>query len=152
MSDRRQPRTALGRTAPRGSAEGRCGWRVLLGWLAVLAILVQTTVPDFAMAARRAAQQRAEVVATHQVHEHHQDGAGHQQPETPVPAGDHKHAELCVFCLALSTHGLAAGPHDALAMPVGYGVAPPPVEQDIRPRPLFLVGHNPRAPPASAQA
>ena len=151
MSDRRHPHTASWRTAPRGSAEGRCGWRMVLGWLAVLAILVQTTVPDFAMAARRAAQHRADAVAAQQVHEHHHDGAGHQQPDTPTPADSHEHAKLCAFCLALSTHGLAAAPHDALAAPATYGAAPLPAERSIRPQPFFLTGHDPRGPPAPQQ-
>ena len=152
MSDRRHLHTAFGRTAPRGSAEGRCCWRTVLGWLAVLAILVQTTVPDFAMAARRATQQRAEAIAAHQVHAHQHDGAGHQRPKAPSPADSHEHAKLCAFCLALATHGLAPGPGDALDTPTRYEAAPLPAEQGIRPQPLFLIGHNPRAPPASAQA
>ncbi|HYD70217.1 DUF2946 family protein [Azospirillum sp.] len=152
MSDRRHFRSAYGRTASRGSADGGCGWRAVLGWLAVLAILVQTTVPDFAMAARRAAQQRAEAITAHQVHAPHHDGAGQRQPEAPVPANGHEHAKLCAFCLALAAHGLAAASDDALHTPATYGAAPQPVEQGIRPQPLFRIGHNPRAPPASALA
>lgn len=155
MTDRPRSRTApTGRAAPcaparrRGVRRPDLG-RVLLAWLAVLAIVVQTTVPDFAMAARRAAQQRAETAAAHHVlHGHH--GGEHGQPDTPAPAR-HEHEPLCAFCLALGTHGLEAAPADALPAPVAYEAAALPVEAGVRLPPFFLTGHNPRAPPAPRQ-
>ncbi|WP_448192337.1 DUF2946 family protein [Azospirillum sp. sgz301742] len=145
MSERRHARTAPRRTAPSGS------WRPVLAWLAVLAILVQSTIPDFAMAARNAARHRAEVAAAHQVHHHQHHGAEQQRPETPAPAGNHDHETLCAFCLALATHGLAAGLGNALPVPVGYDIAALPMQRGIRPQPLFLTSLNPRAPPNSDQ-
>ncbi|PWC41686.1 hypothetical protein TSO221_23050 [Azospirillum sp. TSO22-1] len=122
---------------------------MLLAWLAVLAVVVQTTVPDFAMAARRAAQQRADIATAHHVqHGLHGDRQG--QPEAPAPAS-HEHEQLCAFCLALGTHGLEAAPDDALPVPVAYGAAVLPTEAGIRPQPFFLTGHNPRAPPLPQQ-
>lgn len=146
MTDRRRARTApTGRTALCGSGLGRA----LLAWLAVLAVVVQTTVPDFAMAARRAAQQRADAAAALHV-QHGQHGDRHGQPEAPAPAS-HEHEQLCAFCLALGTHGLEAAPTDALPLPVAYGAAVLPAEAGIRPQPFFLTGRNPRAPPAPQQ-
>lgn len=147
MTDRRRSRTApTGRAARRGSGLGRA----LLAWLAVLAVVVQTTVPDFAMSVRRAALQRADAAAAHHVEHGRHGGGDHGQPEAPAPAG-HEHEQLCAFCLALGTHGLEAAPDDALPVPVAYGAAALPAEAGIRPQPFFLTGHNPRAPPASRQ-
>ncbi|HYG90016.1 MAG TPA: DUF2946 family protein [Azospirillum sp.] len=152
MSHIRHVRNALsGGTAARGSAGGGGAWRVVSAWLAVLAILVQTTVPDFAMAARNAARHRTAMAATaaaEHVHHQHQDGS-HHQPEQPAPSGEHEHESLCAFCLALGTHGLAQGLGDALAVPVAYEAAALPVEQGICPPQFFLTCLNPRAPPAS---
>lgn len=147
-----QPRTAFGRVAVCVCAGVAGSRRLVMGWLAVLAILVQTTIPDFAMAARNAARQRAEVAAGHYAYEHHHHGTERRQPETPAPAGGGgEHGTLCAFCLALATHGLAAAPGEALVAPTDYEAVRQPVEQGVRLRPLFLTCLNPRAPSVSAQ-
>lgn len=152
MSLRRPSTASTGRPAFRGPDRrrgGRAGLgRTLLAWLAVLAVVVQTTVPDFAMAARNAA--RIQAAAAQQLSHGHHDG-GHRPSEPAAPTHGQDHEALCAFCLALGTHGLSAAPAAALPVPAQYGVAALPDGEGVRPRPLFLIGHSPRAPPASQQ-
>jgi hypothetical protein len=85
----------------------------LAGWLAVLAVVLQTTLFDFAMAARAraAAQQRAEPAQ----HAHHGSSQGGQD------APDHEHgSKECPFCLARATH-------QAASLPPSIDVLPPSV-------------------------
>nr|WP_281416008.1 DUF2946 family protein [Azospirillum rugosum] len=120
-----------------------------------MAILVQTIVPDFAMAARNAARQKAEAAASHQVqhthHAHHQHHEGTAQPDTPALADRHQHEELCAFCLALNTHGTPAHPGADPAVPVSYAATVVLAQPGIRPPQLFFIGSGPRAPPATEQ-
>ncbi len=147
----------FGRTAPSGVAGRRLagrrgrvsagGWAGITAWLAVLAILVQTIVPDFAMAAGNAARRNAEVATPHH-HVLHRYHDGSAEPDTPAPADQHQHEELCAFCLALSTHGTPTNAGAGLTAPVCYSAALVPEQPGIRPPQLFLVGSKPRAPPA----
>ncbi|MCW2237963.1 DUF2946 family protein [Azospirillum canadense] len=116
--------------------------------LAVLAILVQTIVPDFAMAARQQAPVVAAQHVQHALH-HHPDGAA--WPAKSAPADRHPHEELCAFCLALNTHGTPTHPGAELAVPVSYAAAVVLAQPGIRPPQLFFVGSGPRAPPAAEQ-
>lgn len=150
-----------------GGAAGYAGahrsWRLLASWLAVLAILVQTVVPDLAMAARGRVA-RAEPVAaaptagtrlqgpsgTHEHdHSHERAGAPAVDPaSTPKAPTHHDHGAACPFCMALAAHALTPTPNVGLS-PIDAD-ASDPVLPDTRiaaRRP----GHtplNPRAPPA----
>ncbi|WP_448204879.1 DUF2946 family protein [Azospirillum sp. sgz302134] len=125
----------------------------MAAWLAVLAILVQTIVPDFAMAARNAARQQATAATAQQIHHadhQHRDGAA--QPGKPAPADRHQVEDVCAFCLALNTHGTPPHPGAELAVPVSYTTTVILARPGIRPPQLFLVGSGPRAPPSAEQA
>ncbi|MCW2241481.1 DUF2946 domain-containing protein [Azospirillum canadense] len=116
-------------------------------WLAVLAILVQTIVPDFAMADRNTARQTTEAAAAHHADHQHHDGS--TEPNKPAPAEQHHHEELCAFCLALNTQGTPMNGGLGLATPVHYTVAVVPERPGIRPSQLFHFGSKPRAPPST---
>ncbi|MBP2232618.1 hypothetical protein J2847_005949 [Azospirillum agricola] len=136
----------------------RRGARVVAAWLAVLAILVQTLVPDFAMAARDAARQKAEIALALQSvllgQEAVQPHAGGCAPasDEQAPVRGHQHEELCAFCLALNTHGTPANAGIGLCLPVRYRALVVADRPGIEPLRQFLAGSKPRAPPTNAQA
>jgi len=140
-----------------GTPAGTAGLRrALVGWLAVLALLVQVTVPDLAMAARAQAGLPAGFLTAPTADDHcgtlpsdaqdsgENDGGAHDGTGHPV----RDHDGLCAFCLALGTHGLLPGstfvrPQAVHRIPVAAQVA-----AGIRPNDHFLTCLNPRAPPA----
>ncbi|PWC37712.1 hypothetical protein TSO352_09380 [Azospirillum sp. TSO35-2] len=135
--------------------------RALVGWIAVLALLVQVAVPDLAMAARARAGLPAGVLTALAESDHcrpAEDGgppAGVHRADGPGrPGGDspgHEgadHGALCAFCLALGTHGLSPGSVVVPPRPVVHAAAPAAAERSVRPIDQFLTCLNPRAPPA----
>lgn len=138
--------------APAGTAGLR---RSLVGWIAVLALLIQVAVPDLAMAARAQAGMPAGFLTAPTSADHcgtipsdaqksgEDDGGPHDGSGHPVM----DHDGLCAFCLALGTHGLLPGsavvrPQAVLCMPVAA-----PAAAGVRPADHFLTCLNPRAPP-----
>ncbi len=117
----------------------------LAGWLAVLALLVQVAVPDFAMAARAQAGLPAGFLTAATTPEHCGPDQGHPREHPGGQAMDHD--GLCAFCLALATHGLA--PIAAAPPPrtVFASEASPPASPGLRPADHFLSCVKPRAPP-----
>lgn len=92
-------------------------------WLAVLAVLAQAVLFEFAMAARDAAETSGQAAAgTH--HAHH--GAPAQGPQGP----GHDHGKDCPFCLARATHaapGLPSAPE--LPLPASAAAVASPLAQ-----------------------
>lgn len=153
MAHGRKP-AALTASSGSGRRPGRRQWLV---WMAMIAILIQTIVPDLAMAAWTSAawqgrDRDGEAIAAYAlVAPDHSDimaGCGPASPEDPAkPAGAHDHGGSCAFCLALSAHALAPGDTVgamAFAHPRPIGASDP---AGIVPRALFLARHCPRAPP-----
>jgi hypothetical protein len=156
-------RMARRRTVPSTHVTARIGVpagtvgrrRVLVGWLAVLALLFQVAVPDLAMAARARAGLpagflTAATAADHcgttpsdaQTAEEH-DGGGHDGSGHPVM----EHDGLCAFCLALGAHGLTPD-SVAVRLPSVFRMeVATPAGPVIRPADHFLTCLNPRAPP-----
>ncbi|MFS2012073.1 DUF2946 family protein [Azospirillum sp. CT11-132] len=144
-------------TARSGAPAGMVGLRrVLVGWLAVLALLIQVSVPDLAMAARARAGLPAGFLtaATETDHcgstpsdaqvggEHDgraDDGSGHPVME---------HDGLCAFCLALGIHGLVPATAAVRPRAVFPREVAAPAGAVVRPADHFLTCLNPRAPPA----
>lgn len=160
---RRLPPASCRPTALCGCS-GHGGRRRVLAWLAILAILVQTIVPDFAMAARAAGYRIGNAVEAAAAHDCHQEsgepelgaGSGMQMPtgaahSPQAPAGGDDHGAVCPFCLALGTHGLITEPGGKLPVPAFHYAVAQPQEAGVRPRLLFLTCLHPRAPPGTAQ-
>jgi HAMP domain-containing protein len=98
-------------------------------WLAVLAVVAQAVLFEFAMAAREtaAASKRAAVA-------HHDD---HQVPRGDQDAPRHKHGgKDCPFCVARATHATPSLPHGPeLTSPCSaVTFAPPLLRARIRAR------------------
>nr|WP_222531890.1 DUF2946 family protein [Azospirillum sp. 412522] len=151
-------------TARIGAPAGTVGRRhLLVGWLAILALLIQVAVPDLAMAARARLPAGILAAATEADHcgaplQEAQAGWEHDAPRSVAGDGapaDHErpaapameHDGLCAFCLALGVHGL---------VPVTTAVRPKavfrmefaaPASTVVRPADHFLTCLNPRAPP-----
>src|SRR4051794_32520883 len=94
---------ALRRRAP---AERRGLLRLAVSWLAVLAIVAQAVLFEFAMTPRPAAAEPS--------------AASHCHP-SPAPQDDrqhpgHQHGKYCPFCIARACHQLAS-------LPIGAGLA-----------------------------
>lgn len=144
-------------TARIGTLAGTVGWhRVLAGWLAVLALLIQVAVPDLAMAARARAGLPAGFLTAATAADHcgtnpSEEQAGGEHDDRGSDDSGHPvmdHDGLCAFCLALGIHGLV--PATATARPQAdfrIEVAGP-AGACVRPADHFLTCLNPRAPPA----
>lgn len=131
---------------PGGLPGGRARLRhALAGWLAVLALLVQVAVPDFAMAARARAGLPAGFLTAATAAGHCGPGQGHHGGHPGGQAMDHD--GLCAFCLALATHGLVPTAAAPPPPPVFALVASPPASPGMRPADHFLTCVKPRAPP-----
>lgn len=153
----RNPHAPLRTGTPAGTVGVR---RALVGWLAVLALLIQVAVPDLAMAARAQAGLPAGFLTAPTTADHCGTLPSDAQDSEGLAGGDRNggdhdgsshpvmdHDSLCAFCLALGTQGLLPGsafirlqsaPCTAVAAPVATG---------IRPDDHFLTCLTPRAPP-----
>lgn len=128
---------------------------VVWAWLAAVAILVQTVVPDFAMAARDAAQSRAALYAALGIcHYDPQVEQAVDVPHKPAPASpvNDQRGDRCPFCMALGAHALAADLIIELPVPGRFDIAELPIPPGLRPPTLFLTSLHTRAPPLSGQA
>ena len=148
MTRLNHPGTSKHRPGEPGGGAGRARPRYA-ACLAVLAILLQTILPDFGMAARVRAQAQA---ATHEIHQGHADTA-----HTPPPLPDerepaHEHGPVCPFCLALASHALAPDSGSTLVAPPVRTSAGPAVAGGIVPAQPFLTCLRPRAPPHLGRA
>ena len=127
--------------------------RVLFAWLAVCALLIQSIVPELAMAARDAPERRIAVTGTHApgmvaghgAHEHHEShDCGTTEPDRQPPPGVH---DSCPFCFVQSLQvlpadgGRIASPSVAVPLKVTVRDAVPLVARQ------FLTCLHPRAPP-----
>lgn len=146
---------------PAGTAGRR---RMLVGWLAVLALLIQVAVPDLAMAARARAGLPAGFLTAAAEAEHcgsplHEARAGWEHDasqavlddgapdrERPAPPAM-EHEGLCAFCLALGIHGLVPATSDGRPRAVFRMEVAAPAGAAVRPSDHFLTCLNPRAPP-----
>lgn len=144
------------RTAKNGASGPAPGRRLWRAWMALIAILVQTILPDFAMAARVGRAQTDPTLALHALVTVEQSravagcGAIWEDPNgSDQPTGAREHGGPCAFCLALSAHALP--PDDAAGTAAfarfqrvgvldGRGVARSA---------LFRPRHAPRAPPTA---
>lgn len=132
------------------------GCRVLVGWLAVLALLIQVAVPDLAMAARARAGLPAGFLTAATETDHcgttpsdaqaggEHDGRGHDGSGHPVM----DHDSLCAFCLVLGIHGLVPATATVRPRAVFRMEVASPAGAGVRPADHFLTCLNPRAPPA----
>ncbi len=136
----------VGKTGLGRPGRWQAGRSRLFGWVAVLAILIQTLLPDFAMAARVSAPDRAGAVF---------DGLCLANPAPPGASSDRPAPALagqggtCVFCLALSAHGLApASGVEPVPLLYGETVAVMP-GAGLPPWSKERTGPSPRAPPGA---
>ena len=118
-------------------------------WLAVLAILLQTLLPDLGMAARARAQAQ-EHAAAQTLHHGHADGA--ETAPVPEPEPKHAHDTTCPFCLALANHALVPASGGVLATPHAEASEGPVANAGIVPALSFLTCLRPRAPPHAERA
>jgi len=126
-----------------GQQSGMPDWHCFLACLAICALLIQSIVPELAMAAREAMARQAVATETHQGH------GSHRPERTP----SHDRHNLCPFCfvqaiqiLPQASRGAVSPPprflYDRLAIPSS---APVVVRQ-------FLTCLHPRAPPHDVRA
>jgi HAMP domain-containing protein len=100
---------------------GRPTIRRTVAWFAVLAVLAQTVLFDFAMAARETAAARERATAAHH--------AAQQAPRNDPDAPQNQHGgKDCAFCLARATHQAPTPPAGAaLPLPLPIAVVVPPL-------------------------
>jgi hypothetical protein len=131
-----------GRNDLQEQQSGKSGWHRFLARLAICALLIQSIVPELAMAAREAMTRQAIAAEAHQGH-----GAyGHKEPERK-PAHD-----LCAFCFVQAIQILPSASGEELILPSVFSIdrssvrrsAPAVARQ-------FLTCLHPRAPPHDAR-
>lgn len=121
--------------------------RHALVWLAVLAVVTQAVLFEFAMAARGTATASGRAAVAH--HAHRSD---HQVPRDDRDAPRHEHGgKDCPFCVARATHATPSLPHgpDLVPPPSAVAVASPFPRARVRAprRPArFRSRSPPRAP------
>src|SRR5688572_16499379 len=95
-----------------GQQSGMPDWHRFLALLAICALLIQSIVPELAMAAREATARQAIATEAHQGH-------GSHAPKEPERAPTHDRHNLCQFCFVQAIQ--------ILPLASGEVVTPPPV-------------------------
>jgi hypothetical protein len=129
-----------------GQQSGLPEWHCLLACLAIYALLIQSIVPELAMAAREAMARQAVATETFQGH-------GSHSPKEPERTPAHDRHNLCPFCFVQAIQILPSAS--------GGVVTPPPVFSCDRlairsSAPVvvrqFLTCLHPRTPPHDVRA
>jgi len=129
-----------------GQQSGMPDWHRLLACLAIYALLIQSIVPELAMAAREAMARQAVATETLQGH-------GSHSPKEPERTPAHDRHNLCPFCFVQAIQILPSASGGVVTPPPAFSCdrlairssAPVVVRQ-------FLTCLHPRAPPHDVRA